>query len=127
MDSLIKENFWNELKEKYPAVMHKFLSWVDEYKKQVNWEQLFNYGIHLHASQGWHNPKYHDLPIAMQIGIFIQFTIMTKNRYDFIPDTTDMESCKLSIEDWIYQEHNTKEQEHQEAKYNTDFNGYKIE
>jgi len=71
--SLTKENFWNDLKEKYPYGVQVFCDWIDEYKEKVKWSELFNDGSPHYAKMGWHNPKYHDLPMAMQIGIWIQF------------------------------------------------------
>lgn len=72
MESL-NENFWNDLKSKYPNEMKVFYDWIDEYKQKVEWNKLFNHGSPHYAAMGWHNPKYHDLPIAMQVGIFMQF------------------------------------------------------
>lgn len=75
MESLTKENFWNELLEKYPEQMKVFCAWIDGYKKRVNWNKLFNSDSDYQNYEGKNAPapKYHDLPIAMQIGIFMQF------------------------------------------------------
>lgn len=73
MDSLTKENFWNRMKDLFPAEVEAFCKWIDDYKRRVDWEKLFNYGFPHYAKQGWHNPKYHDLPISMQVGIFFEF------------------------------------------------------
>lgn len=81
LENLTKENFWNSLMEKYPIGMKLFCDWIDEYKKTNNWANLFN------AAKAddreyfdWNGdaveieaPKYHDLPLAMQIGIFLEF------------------------------------------------------
>lgn len=75
IDSLTKENFWNEMYTKYPGEMQHFCEWIDEYKKRVNWCTLFKCGSHEKP------PKYHDLPIAMQVGIFIQFVAEAGCRY----------------------------------------------
>lgn len=97
LTSLSKANFWNDLTEKYPEEMKHFCIWIDEYKKRVDWNTLFN------SNSNWQNcdgknapaPKYHDLPIAMQVGIIIQYFIETcdgfqlffkqipKNMHDF--------------------------------------------
>lgn len=90
MESLTKEKFWNGLEEKYPKGMEVFKNWIDEYKKKVNWEHLFNYGFPCYAKQGWHNPKYHDLPIAMQIGIWIEFSF-------YIHDFMNWDNCQIDI------------------------------
>lgn len=61
---MTKEYCWDELMDKYPLGMKNFCSWIDKYKKQVNWDQVF-------AFDG--APKYHELPGAMQLGIFIEY------------------------------------------------------
>lgn len=75
MDSLTKENFWNDLMAKYPEEMKEFCGWIDDYKIRVNWLPLFNVDSDYQNYLGKNAPapKYHDLPIAMQIGIFMQF------------------------------------------------------
>ncbi len=64
-------------------------------------------------------PKYHDLPIAMQLGIFIQFTMETNKRYDFIPEITKLEDIPDAIGEWFCQEHSNALQEHVESKNGT--------
>jgi hypothetical protein len=76
-EKLTKENFWDELYERYSAVQ-VFCDWIDEYKKRVNWNVLFNGGIREYpyvngVIKFTDVPKFHDLPIAMQWGIFQQF------------------------------------------------------
>lgn len=70
---LTKENFWNELMTKYPAEMERFCKWVDEYKKRVNWTSLFHERLHFPEGYDELAPKFHEIPVAMQIGIFLQF------------------------------------------------------
>lgn len=75
-DNLTKENFWNELYAKYPLGMKMFCDWIDAYKKKNNWDNLFkNHYAGNHAMNGieYKTIKYHDLPLAMQIGIWIEF------------------------------------------------------
>lgn len=69
MDKLTKENFWNDLYAKHPDQMNKFCKWIDEYKERIDWRKLFFTPHATHAR----DIKYHDLPIAMQIGIFLQY------------------------------------------------------
>jgi hypothetical protein len=73
----LEMDYFRVLKDKYPLGMQVFLDWIDEYKKAINWKSLFNAG---HSTQpGLSNskqtvaPKYHELPGAMQVGIFIEF------------------------------------------------------
>lgn len=77
-DILTKENFWNELNEKYPEQMKVFCAWIDEYKKRVEWDRLFQYGNMKIVPPGQKlatslAPKFHEIPIAMQIGIILEF------------------------------------------------------
>lgn len=82
---LTKENFWNELQEKHPKDMKVFCDWIDEYKKRVEWDKVFHvpqYDIWMGTPDGLKQvtgkqfaraPKFHEIPVAMQIGIFFQF------------------------------------------------------
>lgn len=70
IQNFTKENLWNEIKEKYPDSFEHFSKWIDEYKKAVGWETLF--GGDLVAS-----PKFHDLPVEMQIGILSRYQFET--------------------------------------------------
>ena len=72
MENLTKENFWNEMMQKYPLATKQFCDWIDEYKKQNNWNKLFNQGYNSFTGP-IPAPKYHDLPLAMQTGIAIEF------------------------------------------------------
>lgn len=74
LENLTKENFWNDLQERYPEKMKEFCDWIDEYKKENNWNSLFKpLPGYTGGAVGFKYPKYHDLPFAMQVGIFIQF------------------------------------------------------
>lgn len=66
---LTKENFWNEIMKKFPKATKVFCEWIDEYKKEVNWVHLFNQEQFLVPDQ----VKFHDIPHAMQEGIWIEF------------------------------------------------------
>lgn len=68
-ESLTKENFWNEILEKYPKSGKLFCDWIDQYKERVNWDLLF---ADRHNGLG-RVPKFHEIPLAMQIGVIIQF------------------------------------------------------
>lgn len=91
MEKLTKENFWDELQEKYPIEFQKFNDWIDNYKKDNNWDSLFKKDFKIgkieYAANGEMTrmellrPKYHDLPKAMQIGIFMEFASQAKEVY----------------------------------------------
>jgi hypothetical protein len=73
--NLNKENFWNPLMVKCPYAVGLFCEWIDEYKKKVNWNKLFN------SDSDWQDmygknapaPKFHDIPFSMQVGIIELF------------------------------------------------------
>ena len=79
MENLNKENFFNEMDKKYPMTMARFKVWIDEYKHQVKWDELFNAGalsdycIEKLDEDEIKAPKFHDLPIDMQTGILAAF------------------------------------------------------
>ena len=76
LPNLDKETFWNEIMDKYPIGMERFCNWIDQYKLRVDWNSMFAANENtdqLHSSKY----KYHDLPLAMQVGIFIQYALET--------------------------------------------------
>lgn len=86
MKNLSKENFWNKLYKKYPDGVQVFCDWIDKYKSKNNWDKLFNAGLMVPIRGQSVSPKYHDLPLAMQIGIWIEFVC-------------DRGGCQWEIED----------------------------
>lgn len=68
MENLNKNNFWDDLHKKYPVAYIHFCDFIDEYKKEVGWDRLFNAGNFSEA------PKFHDLPIELQFGIIVRFS-----------------------------------------------------
>ena len=91
--SLTKENFWDELMEKYPDEMKTFCVWIDEYKVRIAWPFLFS-GTEI---------KYHHLPIAMQVGIFIQYTKEVNGPNLDIPPL--MDNFPGTIREWFRKDH----------------------
>lgn len=88
MDNLNKENYFNEMTERYPVAMKKFNDWIDGYKKEVNWNIVFNSYSEYQNRFGKNAiaPKFHDLPFDMQKGIIVRFMCETfpnsKDRYN---------------------------------------------
>lgn len=74
---LTKGNFFNGMMEKYPKAMKVFCDWIDEYKKAANWNKLFNSTENYQDSSAVVSfaPKFHDIPHAMQTGIWLEFAI----------------------------------------------------
>lgn len=64
MNNLTKENFFNDLRKQYPAAVDYFSQWIDKYKQEVNWNELFGEKV-----------KFHDIPFEMQNGILARFEL----------------------------------------------------
>lgn len=79
-ETLTKENFWNEMYSTYPNACKIFCDWIDEYKETVKWWELFNAGNPSGEGQK-QPPKFHEIPYAMQQGIWIEFANQTVNEY----------------------------------------------
>lgn len=107
-NSLTKENFWNDLYKRYPGEVQKFCDWIDEYKKQNNWTDLFNEVQSEYPALRTKAPKFHDLPIAMQIGIFLQFIAETDKAYELelptIESIEDINKIPELIKEWFFYE-----------------------
>lgn len=87
---LTKENFWDEMEQKYPKAMKHFKEWIDNYKIEHDWDNLFNEGpidswnINSGSNANYKAaPKYHELPVAMQLGIFLEFASATVDQKEF--------------------------------------------
>lgn len=98
---LTKEGFWNALYAQYPEKVQVFCDWIDEYKKKNNWDYLFcnRYLKARNLSQ----TKYHDLPLAMQFGIFLEFTRDKSHSSDsfMIHDLRQYPSIRHFIQEWF--------------------------
>jgi hypothetical protein len=77
-DNLNKQNFWNDLKIKCPNAVAHFCIWIDQYKLVTDWNKLFNEKTIPPPINGYSDivlkaPKFHDLPVEMQLGILIRY------------------------------------------------------
>ncbi|MEQ8685467.1 MAG: hypothetical protein RIE86_09245 [Imperialibacter sp.] len=103
MENLTKENFFDGMMIKYPDAMKIFCDWIDEYKKRVNWKRLFNSDSNWQDEKGKNAPapKFHDLPIAMQYGVWLHFL----SDHDVVCGNFDIENLSKSlrneIEEWM--------------------------
>lgn len=84
LENLDKENFWNAIYAAHPKSVKIFCDWIDIYKKENDWNALFN--EHRTDLRGQPfcvglAPKFHDLPIAIQFGIFCQFASEIGTQY----------------------------------------------
>lgn len=74
IEILDKENYWDPLFKENPIMAEKFQDWIDAYKKENCWKGLFpnmdGQGRYCYPDE----IKFHDLPIHMQFGIFLEFT-----------------------------------------------------
>lgn len=104
---MTKDAFWQPIENRAPKTFKQFKDWIDGYKKRVGWDKMFHAGIQLSRSDDdiTKAPKVHDLPDALQIGIFFQF--LTEQEYvAYKPDIdfTSIESIKNGINDWFVTE-----------------------
>jgi hypothetical protein len=108
MEKMTKANFWDGLKTEYPDQTTDFLMWLDEWKRRERWNELFGEG-HLYAKGVGEqlivrNVKFHDLPNAMQIGIFIQYTVETGAHPFHCQDELIMDAWQMAIGQWFSRE-----------------------
>lgn len=76
MENLNKENFWNDWYRSHPEAVDLFCKWIDEYKRNIGWNDLFadlRGTIKYKPGVNHFTTKFHDIPIAMQFGILMQF------------------------------------------------------
>lgn len=102
MNDFTKEGFWNPLSEKYPNSMKLFFNWIDNYKEENNWGDIFNEGDS-NGDDGCYreSPKYHELPMAMQVGIFLEFVEDTCNKYQLSFLFDGFVNIKYRISDYL--------------------------
>lgn len=84
---LTKHDFWDEIELKYPKAIARFKEWINKYKSELNWDDLFNAGFEVDFPTdipATTAPKYHELPVAMQFGIFMEYfkEIYQKDKFD---------------------------------------------
>lgn len=63
----LSKKFWTNLETKYPLGTQHFYNWVIAYKESVGWDRLFQ------PAKPGESLSYFELPIALQIGIFLQY------------------------------------------------------
>ena len=123
MERMTKADFWDGIQSEYPEGMAEFNAWIEEFRRRADWEILFNCGHETNYGPGdryeWpyksnysrHYPRFHNLPNAMQIGIFIQYTIEQGGESFFQPgaEMWTMEGMIQAIRQWFYEEHRASE------------------
>ena len=91
MENLNKENFWDEMELKFPGAMNVFKQWIDEYKQEVKWDELFGEDL-------LEPVKFPDLPFDMQVGVLIRFNYEIFKRADvYMPPETIKEMFALTL------------------------------
>lgn len=69
IENLNKENFWDDLEKRYPKAFEHFSKWMDEYKKETEWDTFFP------KHEKDEQVKFHDLPLEMQNGIIARYEL----------------------------------------------------
>jgi hypothetical protein len=72
MQNLNKDNFWTMMQNHYPDAMNVFCKWIDQYKIEVGWDELFNQAGLTDVDKPI---KFHNIPFEMQNGILARFDI----------------------------------------------------
>jgi len=93
MKNMNKENFWNNLFENYPKAVKEFCDFIDKYKSENNWNDLFGEKV-----------KFHDVPIEMQFGIWMAFQFdqgCGNVDFTFESDCFDLENLFEWASEWF--------------------------
>lgn len=82
----LNQNFWDNISKEYPDASKVFTDWLDGYKKRNNWDRLFQSGFitcrRAYDGNGYdvtgetYTRELSEIPLAMQIGIMIEFYIL---------------------------------------------------
>jgi len=64
VENLNKENFWDDLHKRFPEAVDHFCKWIDDYKQEVGWNNIFKEGV-----------KFHDVPLELQNGIIARYEL----------------------------------------------------
>ncbi len=77
-ETLTKENFWDAIEAQYPKAFKIFHDWLTTYKEENGFpyhrkELLYEGKYGRDDTYTIVTMKYHELPIAMQYGIFFQW------------------------------------------------------
>ncbi|HLZ16321.1 MAG TPA: hypothetical protein VKQ08_04750 [Cyclobacteriaceae bacterium] len=94
MQPMTKEHFWNLLQAQFPEQMNDFTAWLEEYKRRNEWGLIFEYPT-----------EFYGIPPAMQIGIFIQYTVETGGSPFPVPVDLSLDAWIGAIPRWFEMEH----------------------
>ncbi len=94
MTNLNKENFFNQQMIETPKAMAMFCKWIDEYKKEVGWDYLFN---NYNRIVGHPEIKFHDIAFELQIGVLQRF-FREQEIIGHIIDTSDIKAAFEQLE-----------------------------
>lgn len=68
---------WDVLTDRYPIAVEHFKKYIDDYKGKVIWDQIFDpnysYNKKHNLPTNLNSPKFHNLPIELQVGVVIMF------------------------------------------------------
>lgn len=101
MQGLTKENFFNEMSNKYPLAHHLFLAWIDEFKLSIEYKKLFNDESLKYVAgpplnyEKFEAPKFHHLPFEFQFGILCKFMVRCSNELSLFQFSIDFMKRRL--------------------------------
>lgn len=115
----LNEDFWDTMRTLYPHALDHFKLWINDYKRSVEWTKLFRQTIidekiNPHPVTGFRafrEPKYHEIPDAMQFGIFLFYCQMTFDKFKIemgnTPNCSQIDQWRYVIES-VFMGHNPK-------------------
>lgn len=99
MDNLNKENFFNELMEKYPAATKDFCNWIDKYKDANFWDRLFG-NNYRDDNSTW--IKFHHIPIEMQLGIILRYFSDSIGRIQYENPLSPKDCTRFTLASFLF-------------------------
>ncbi len=120
---LTRQNFWNNILQKYPELYKIFIEWIAEYKARPECDFIFfpSYDSELFPEEQKLVEYFENVPIALQIGIFLQYVAEEKEKFYgieyYIETPGDWELMPGIIEKWFEEEQDRHDREFSIGKY----------
>jgi hypothetical protein len=63
-----QQDLWKDIEKKYPEVLEKFRTWIDQYKVEIGWDLIFK-----NNSGTGQSVKFHEIPLDLAVGVIERF------------------------------------------------------
>lgn len=124
---IMTKKFWSNIENNWPGEWNCFNDWLKKFKELSECDDIFNPKIpdlytlkseYIGISIVTKTYEIYEFPDAIQIGIFLQYTIEEPSRFSFIiQEDETIEGIIKSITEWFAEEHCDAVREHSEEKY----------